>query len=443
MSIKKLTGADLLEKVVANIDAEGAPDHEAIAIEGGYVKEDGTVAWSAYQVAFNTAMAEFKDAEKEKDDTFETVDKDAAEFAQCASAIVRQAYRDDFGQAIEEPAPYQQFQKEAEEKLPYYYDRLSNTLFGWFAINITRSVVVGWFARQGCVDAGTPEERFHKYAAVWDKWETANGGCDENAAPCVKVIDGSTQEGAAGYYEFLGRRIAEVLTTMTHNAQHSDDQWPLSEGFYKDYAYIQKELTEGPEIVTTATANSVVFLPRFSERFPDIKENYVDRWWVDLMAGGLPGSLTSTDGEAPKTPDGYKPDDRYNLLLLITQDDYEQSIAGSEVDEANWVRVLNQADGEMYWRFTKGECLVSIETGERMDADRYSDYYPPRGLEFHECAFSPQWSEGFDYLPLWEAAISDGSIDEDETDVDTLSEMIKAGEYFMGVKGSYTVMKAN
>ena len=149
----------------------------------------------------------------------------------------------------------------------------------------------------------------------------------------------------------------------------------------------------------------------------------------------------STDREAPETLQGYKSDDRYNLLLLITQDDYEQSIAGSEVDEANWVQVLNQADGEIYWRYTKGECFVNVETGERMDADEYSDHCPPQGLEFYECAFSPKWSEGFDYLPLWEAAISDASIDEDETDVDALSEMIKDSRYFMGDKGGYIIME--
>ena len=166
--------------------------------------------------------------------------------------------------------PFPTYQKEAEEKLPYYYDRLSNTLFGWFAINITRAVVVGWFSRQGCTDAGSPEDRFHKYAAVWDKWETAHGGCDENAAPCVKVIDGSAQPGSADYYEFLGRRIAEVLSTMCHNAQNPDDQWKLTEGFTKDYEYIHKKLTEGPEIVNATAANSVVFLPRLRERFPEI-----------------------------------------------------------------------------------------------------------------------------------------------------------------------------
>ena len=72
-----------------------------------------------------------------------------------------------------------------------------------------------------------------------------------------------------------------------------------------------------------------------------------------------------------------------------------------------------------------------------MNGDEYSNHYPPQGLEFYECAFSPQWAEGFDYLPLWEAAVIDGSVNEDETDVDALSEMIRDGRYFMGDKGGY------
>lgn len=438
MNESRLTRLELLRKIQQQID-QGITDSDALAIAAGYSLEDGSIDKEAFNAAVAEAYKEYGDGPADEDDIINTVPEDASAFAQYASAIVRQAYRHDFGEAVEGPMTFPTYQKEAEEKLPYYYDRLSNTLFGWFAINITRAVVVGWFARQGCTDAGSPEERFYKYAEVWDEWETAHGGCDENAAPCVKVIDGSAQPGSAGYYEFLGRRIAEVLSTMCHNAQNPDDQWELTEGFNKDYEYIHKQLTEGPDIVTAAAANSVVFLPRLCERFPDIGENYVNRWWQGVMLGAMPGSLTSTNAEAPETPHGYKADDRYNLLLLITQDDYEQSIEGSEVDEANWVRVLNQADGEIYWRFIKGECLVDIETGERMTGDEYSNHYQPQGLEFFECAFSPQWSDGFDYLPLWEAAVSDGSIDGDETDVDALAEMIKADKYLMGDKGGYIV----
>ena len=147
--------------------------------------------------------------------------------------------------------------------------------------------------------------------------------------------------------------------------------------------------------------------------------------------------------ETPAVPDGFKVDERYNLLLLITQDDYEQSIAGSPIDEGGWDRVLNQADGEIYWRFTNGQCFVNSETAERMTPEEYSDIYHPRGLGYYECTFSPQWADGFDYMPLWEAAISDGSIDEDETDVDALSAMIKSGKYLMGDKGGYVSMEAS
>ena len=436
MNIEKLTGLELLKKVMEITEA-GSADYGAFAIKSGYLNDEGTADLTALSAAIEEANAEFGG------DIIDTVDRDASAFAQYASAIVRKAYYADFPQEQVETLPHPQLEEMAANELAFYYDRLSNTLFGWFCINIIRAVVVSWYGRLGCPDSGTPDERIERYLAVWDKWETAHGGCDENAKPCVEVIDGSAQEGSANYYKFLGRRIAEVLSTMTHNAQHPDDQWQLTEGFYKDYEYIQKQLIEGPDVVTNAAANSVTYLPRFSGRFVDIGEMYVNRWWMGLMEGGLPGSLTSTNAEAPATPHGYKADDRYNLLLLITQDDYEQSIQGSEVDEANWTRVLSQWDGEIYWRYTKGECLVNSETGERMNADEYSDHYPPQGIEYHECTFSPKWADGFDYMPLWEAAVSDGSIDEDDTDVDELSKMIKAGRYFMGDKGGYISMPAS
>ena len=130
----------------------------------------------------------------------------------------------------------------------------------------------------------------------------------------------------------------------------------------------------------------------------------------------------------------------YNLLLLITDEDYAQFIEGDPTEEREWEAVLDASSSTQYWRYLPGKPLLK-ENGERFGVNEYAELY---GFDlsvvgFYECALSPKWADGFDYYPLWEMALGAGSIDE-EIDVDELSAMIKAGRYFAGDHGGYLVV---
>ena len=283
MTSKYLTGLELLAKIRELAEA-GTTDHKAIAIAVGFVQADGTADMEAFAAAFMDANDEFGEADS--DDPMDTVSEDTEAFAQFGSAIIRPAYHGDFDLAEVGPMSYQKMHEDSLGKLPTHYRRLAGSAHGMIAINVCRSVIVSWFARLGNPAAGSIEERTAKYLAVWDEWEVANGGIEGTGGrPSALVIDENTEEGQAYYYQFLGQRVAEVLSTMTHNAQHPDAQWPLDAGFDKDYAWIHKQLTEGSDVVRNAISNSLVYLPRLSGRFIDIGENYVDRWWSNLMEG--------------------------------------------------------------------------------------------------------------------------------------------------------------
>ena len=138
----------------------------------------------------------------------------------------------------------------------------------------------------------------------------------------------------------------------------------------------------------------------------------------------------------------FKEDDRYNLLVLISNDDYNDIIRGDEAAEKNWEPAINKATDEKLWRFTAGKALVT-EDGERLGTEELAEEFDLDLdiLDTVEFCFSPKWAEGFDYTSLWEAATSDGNIDE-ETTVDELSALIKAGKYFTGDHGGYLLVDA-
>jgi len=133
-------------------------------------------------------------------------------------------------------------------------------------------------------------------------------------------------------------------------------------------------------------------------------------------------------------------DERYNLLVLISNDDYTDGIRGDEAAEKNWEPAINKATDEKLWRFTAGKALVNVN-GERLSTEELAEAFDLDldVLDTVEFCFSPKWAHGFDYYPLWEAATSDGSIDETTT-VDELSALIKAGKYFGGDDGGYLVV---
>lgn len=134
-----------------------------------------------------------------------------------------------------------------------------------------------------------------------------------------------------------------------------------------------------------------------------------------------------------------KSDGRYNLLLLIDQDDYEAAIEGNPELEQNWMKVLDQASNTTYWMLKTGKPYVDMD-GERLPEDLLAE---ANGIDLetttpYECTFSAKYVKGFDYYPLWEMCMADGSIDGEEVDCDALAQMIKSEKYFTGEKGGYT-----
>ncbi|EHA63726.1 BRCT domain-containing protein [Synechococcus sp. WH 8016] len=136
-------------------------------------------------------------------------------------------------------------------------------------------------------------------------------------------------------------------------------------------------------------------------------------------------------------------DDRYAMLVLISEDDYEDCIAGDPDEEGDWEPVINQATDAKCWRYVPAKAYLN-ENGERLSEEEHAKKYKMSldVISFVECCYSPKWSHGFDYSPLWEAAMSDGSIDGDEVDVDQLSQMIKDRKYWAGDNGGYVVADA-
>ena len=147
--------------------------------------------------------------------------------------------------------------------------------------------------------------------------------------------------------------------------------------------------------------------------------------------------MTITKNTLP--PSAYKKDDNYNLLLVISNDDYKESILGDPKAEPLWQKVINNATAEIMWRYTEGKALLT-EDGDRLSEDDYAELY---GLDLEsvtlvECCYSANYSETFDYYELWELVMSESVvIDFEEGGSELLDSLLKEQKYYCGHNGGY------
>lgn len=67
-------------------------------------------------------------------------------------------------------------------------------------------------------------------------------------------------------------------------------------------------------------------------------------------------------------------DDRYTLLVIISDDDYTDSILGDADAEAKWEPAVNKATDAKLWRFTAGKALVDCN-GECLTTDELAQEF--------------------------------------------------------------------
>lgn len=284
MSIQQLTNKELVSKVLELREA-GITEEPEVAMATGYVLEDGKADVESLVQSLAAAVKEMESS-GEYINPLDTIDQDAGNFCSYAGAIVRKIYHEDFGIENVGPLPHQQWQDVAENDLPIHYARLATTVHGMSVINITRGVIVYWFARMGNPAVGSVQERYERYLAVWDEWEVANGGMNGSGGkPSKDVIDEYVGDGVANYNEYLGGRVSEVLSTMAHNNEHPDNQFPLSDAFYDDYKFIHEELTKVSDKVRDAIVTSIRLLPKLSGRFRDTNDKFVQDWINSVWKG--------------------------------------------------------------------------------------------------------------------------------------------------------------
>lgn len=127
----------------------------------------------------------------------------------------------------------------------------------------------------------------------------------------------------------------------------------------------------------------------------------------------------------------------YRLLLVVTKEDWEQSIDGDPYHDGKWIHVRDEAKDLDLMRFTNGDALVDSETEQLISTDEIRKKYHLYDVELVECCLSPNYVEGFDNYELWEMAMGEGYIDEEEVSWAVLNAWIKDGKYWCGENGGY------
>ena len=67
-------------------------------------------------------------------------------------------------------------------------------------------------------------------------------------------------------------------------------------------------------------------------------------------------------------------DDRYTLLVIISEEDYSGSILGDADAEAKWEPAVDKATDTKLWRFTAGKALLD-GNGERLTTEQLAQAF--------------------------------------------------------------------
>ena len=263
---KRLTGADLLAAIRGageNLSSNGYAQLCGYVDDGGApLKQEFVIAWTQaaadsagvsvdeYVTAFEEALEEkkaeeaindqletaLKDQGVERDDPMDTVSDDTCNFAIASGMMLLK----DLGLLID---PDFQIPSEEEHSTRLRvtewvrtYRRLMQHSHGIHIVNFCRHITVAYYSYIG--PSSIPlDDRFEIFGKAWDQLETAISGANGISANEVNELQAKSNK----YYDAIGRVLANVIRTESHN-RFTDDNWGRPQEFQDDEAYISEQL---------------------------------------------------------------------------------------------------------------------------------------------------------------------------------------------------------